>query len=385
MQILKDTKFNFMRYKFIALAVSGAIILIGILNMTMGKGLSLGIDFDGGALVRVIFADQVPIGEVRSALQNAEVGNSRIQEMGDSGREFIIRTMQDEELTEQDTEAHEITGRLVVDALRGENEKQALAGGAVDLNSIDANSLRLLLEGRFPEEAAAIAEAVVSLRTSNMGIIRDFAEFDGVEAVTPEVVSFLKESTLLSRMAVLSKESVGPQVGADLQRKATQATIWALLGMLIYIGLRFRYAYGVAAILTLGHDVLVALGLFSLTNRELNLPVIAAILTLVGYSLNDTIVIFDRVRDNLKLMRKVEFGDLLNASINQTLSRTIITSGTTFLTVLALFLFGGGVINDFAFVMIIGVITGTYSSIYLSCSILFFWKKIFKPKKGMGR
>ena len=118
---------------------------------------------------------------------------------------------------------------------------------------------------------------------------------------------------------------------------------------------------------------------------EMNLPVIAAILTIVGYSLNDTIVIFDRVRDNLKILRKLEFENILNTSINQTLSRTVITSGTTFLTVLTLFIFGGEVINDFAFTMMIGVIIGTYSSIYMSCSLLLFWKKIFKPKKGMGR
>jgi preprotein translocase subunit SecF len=155
--------------------------------------------------------------------------------------------------------------------------------------------------------------------------------------------------------------------------------------MLIYIGIRFKLAYGVSAILTLAHDVLVTIGIYSFTNREVNLPVIAAILTIVGYSLNDTIVIFDRVRDNLKILRKAEFQDMLNTSLNQTLSRTIITSGTTLLTVLALFLFGGEVINDFAFTMMIGVVVGTYSSIYQSCSILYFWKKIFKPKKGMGK
>ncbi len=208
---------------------------------------------------------------------------------------------------------------------------------------------------------------------------------DQIQSLTPEIKEFLKEKTYLSRIAVLSKESVGPQVGRDLRRRATQATVWALIGMLIYIGLRFQLAYGVAAIFTLAHDVLVVMGIFSLTQRELNLPVIAAILTLVGYSLNDTIVIFDRVRDNLKTMRKQNLLQILNASINQTLSRTIITSGTTFLTVLALFLFGGQVINDFAFTIMIGVVIGTYSSIYMSCSLLYFWKKLFKPKKGLGK
>jgi preprotein translocase subunit SecF len=186
-------------------------------------------------------------------------------------------------------------------------------------------------------------------------------------------------------MSVKRRETVGAQVGSDLRRRATQATVWALIGMLIYIGLRFKFAYGVAAILTLAHDVLIVLGIFSFTNREINLPVIAGILTIVGYSLNDTIVIFDRVRDNLKILRKRDLEFILDSSINQTLSRTVITSGTTFLTVLALFFFAGPVINDFAFTMMFGVLIGTYSSIYQSCSLLFFWNKIFKPKKGLAK
>ncbi|MGD9347500.1 MAG: protein translocase subunit SecF, partial [Candidatus Aminicenantes bacterium] len=228
------------------------------------------------------------------------------------------------------------------------------------------------------------ARQIIAFRVAN-GIITSYEQIEQEIGISNDIVRSLQDKSILSRLAVLSRESVGPQVGFDLRRKATQATVWALLGMLIYIGIRFKFAYGVAAILTLTHDVLITIGIFSLTNREINLPVIAAILTIVGYSLNDTIVIFDRVRDNLKLLRKKEFDDLLDASINQTLSRTVITSGTTFVTVAALFLFGGEVINDFAFTMMIGVVVGTYSSIYQSCSILYFWKKLFKPKKGMGK
>lgn len=387
MQLIKKTNIRFLKYKYIALVFSGAIILIGVLNITVGKGINQGIDFAGGALTRLIFVNPVPIAEVRGALNDAGISNSRIQEMGDTGREFIIRTMQDEEHAEIELESHEIMGRRVVDALRGEDEKRALDQGSVDLNSVDKRTLSVLLEASFPENAENIASDIIDLRNSTQlkGIIQDYSQLEQTENITAEVIAFLQQETFLSRLAVLSKESVGPQVGRDLQQKTTQATIWALIGMLIYIGIRFKYAYGVSAIITLAHDVLITLGIFSLTGRELNLPVIAAILTLVGYSLNDTIVIFDRVRDNLKLMRKLDFEDLLNVSINQTLSRTIITSGTTFLTVFTLFIFGGGVINDFAFTMMIGVLIGTYSSIYQSCSILYFWKKIFKPKKGMGK
>ena len=387
MQFIKKTNIDFMKYKFVAFFLSGVLITIGIINMTVGKGINYGIDFAGGTMVRILFANEVPISEVRGALRDAGIENNKIQKLGDTGREFIIRTMQDIELSEQGMESHEIIGRMVVDSLRGEDEKRALAEGTIDLNSIAQTNLAVLLETPFPEKGAEMAEKITNFRNhpDQMGIIRDYSQLETIEGISIEGINYLKKNAFLSHLSVLSKESVGPQVGEDLRRKATQATIWALIGMLIYIGIRFKYAYGVAAIFTLAHDVLVTLGIFSLTNRELNLPVIAAVMTLVGYSLNDTIVIFDRVRDNLKLLRKHKFSSLLNLSINQTLSRTIITSGTTFLTVFTLFLLGGEVINDFAFTMMIGVVIGTYSSIYQSCSILLFWKEIFKPKKGMGK
>jgi preprotein translocase subunit SecF len=389
MQIIKKSNIDFMKYKFIALGLSGLIIAIGFINIIAGKGINYGIDFAGGTLIRVIFKNQVPIGEVRGALQNAGIENPIIQEMGNTQREFIIRTLQEvaEDQDIESLEAHEIIGRMVVDSLRTEQGKKATEQGIPDLNNMNKENLAEILRSEYPEEASEISEKIIDFRQSSelKGIIQDYSQLEELEGVSPEIINHLKSKTFLSSVAILSRETVGPQIGHDLRRKATQATIWALIGMLIYIGIRFKYAYGVAAIITLAHDVLITLGIFSLTNRELNLPVIAAILTIVGYSLNDTIVIFDRIRDNLKLLRKTDFGTLLNTSINQTLSRTIITSGTTFLTVAALFLFGGQVINDFSFTMMIGVIIGTYSSIYLSCSMAYFWKIIFKPKKGMGK
>ena len=389
MQFIKNTNIDFMKYKFIALAFSGLIILTGLINITVGKGINYGIDFAGGTLVRIIFRSEVSVANIRQDLRNVGIENSRIQEIGESGREYVIRTFEQEAEAQagEEMEAHEYVAQLVVDALRTEEEKSALAQGLPDLNSIDENFLAELLQPEYPERAEELAQRIVALRNSQElgGLIQNYNQLSEMAGLSPELINFLEKETFLSQFAVLSKETVGPQIGRDLRRKATQATIWALFGMLIYIGIRFQYAYGVSAILTLAHDVLITVGIFSLTNRELNLPVIAAILTIVGYSLNDTIVIFDRVRDNLKLLRKADFNNLLNTSINQTLSRTVITSGTTFLTVVTLFLFGGEVINDFAFTMMIGVIIGTFSSIYLSCSTLYFWKKIFKPKKGLGK
>jgi preprotein translocase subunit SecF len=385
MQIFKKPDFNFMKYKLFAFGLSGIIIIGGIINITKGKGLDEGIDFAGGSLVRVMLKNEIPIDEVRKSLSEAGLEKSRIQEIGANKREYMIRSLQTAgESQEEEIEAHEIIGNKVIEALRLQEDKTALEKGLKDLNTIDQRELTLILEAAFPEETSAIVQNILSFRISE-GIIQDYAQLQQETGIGQEIINALEGNTFLGSLAVLSKESVGPQVGHDLRKKATQAIVWALIGMLIYIGIRFKFAYGVAAIFTLAHDVLITLGIFSLTNREINLPVIAAMLTIVGYSLNDTIVIFDRVRDNLRILRKHDFERILDTSINQTLSRTVITSGTTFLTVLALFLFGGEVINDFAFTMIIGVVTGTYSSIYQSCPLLHYWNKIFKPKKGMGK
>ena len=163
--------------------------------------------------------------------------------------------------------------------------------------------------------------------------------------------------------AVRSAEFVGPKVGAALRRQALYATFYALAGMLIYIAFRFEWVYGVAAVIATLHDVIITIGFLSLFDIEICLTVVAALLTLVGFSVNDTIVVFDRVRENLRLLRREGFAQIVNRSLNQTLSRTVITSGLTFLTVLSLFLFGGAVLHGFAFVLVIGVLVGTYSSI----------------------
>jgi len=175
---------------------------------------------------------------------------------------------------------------------------------------------------------------------------------------------------------ILNAESVGPKVGTDLRRQAVFATLYALAGILVYIAFRFEWVYGAAAVFAVFHDTLVTLGFFSLFQREINLTVIAALLTLVGYSVNDTIVVFDRVRENLKIRRRDDLESIMNDSINQTLSRTILTSSLTFLTVMALFLFGGEIINNFAFAMVIGIIIGTYSSIAVASPLVLIYTRM---------
>jgi preprotein translocase subunit SecF len=174
---------------------------------------------------------------------------------------------------------------------------------------------------------------------------------------------------------VVNVEIVGPKVGADLRRQAVFVTLYALAGMLVYIALRFELVYGAAAVLAVFHDVLITLGLFSLLHFEISLTVIAALLTLVGYSMNDTIVIFDRIRENLRLMRGQSFKTIVNRSINQTLSRTILTSGLTFMTVLVLFLMGGQVLRSFSFALVVGILVGTYSSFGIAAPLVVAWNQ----------
>ncbi len=177
---------------------------------------------------------------------------------------------------------------------------------------------------------------------------------------------------------------VGPTVGHQLEKQATLATLYSMLGMLIYLWFRFQLIYGVAAVVACFHDTLITVGAFALTGREISLTVIAAILTLVGYSMNDTIVVFDRIRENLRLSRRESLPDLVNRSINQTLSRTVLTSGLTFLTVLSLFIFGGQVLNDFSFALVVGILIGTYSSIAVAAPMLVAWQER-RAGKGQAR
>jgi preprotein translocase subunit SecF len=188
--------------------------------------------------------------------------------------------------------------------------------------------------------------------------------------VDPAVLASLQDSFFLSDFGVYETEIVGPQVGGQLRKQAFLATIYSLAGMLVYLGFRFEWIYGVAAVVTVFHDTLITVGAFSLTKTDISLTVIAAILTLIGYSNNDTIVVFDRIRENIKLMRREKLADIVNRSINQTLSRTILTAGLTFLTVLALYLFGGEVLHGFSLALVIGILIGTYSSIAIAAPIL---------------
>ncbi|MGB9893093.1 MAG: protein translocase subunit SecF [Candidatus Saccharicenans sp.] len=381
----KTTQIDFLKYKWLALGLTFAIILAGILNITLGKGLKMGVDFGEGTLIRVQFKEPVSVSTIRKLLSDVGLGKSIIQETGKEGREFQIRTVEikSTKQQEQELESHQILANKVIEALKSKEDQQREAQGLIDLNNIDHKALTALLAQTFPDKSEELAGRIIDYRTRH-GLIVDLNQLkqDPEVYLPDEVLNFLQKKTFLGQMIVLSKETVGPQAGKELRNKATQAVIWSLIAMLVYIAFRFKgVEYGASAIITLFQDVLIALSIYSFTNREINLPIIAAMLTIVGYSINDTIVVFDRIRELKKTMRRESLEKIMNTSININLTRTIFTAGTTFLAVLSLFLFGGKVINDFAFIMLIGSIEGVYSTIFMSCPVVLFWNSLFKKKK----
>jgi preprotein translocase subunit SecF len=244
---------------------------------------------------------------------------------------------------------------------------------AVDIGSVRTALDLLTIEGlsvqEFGEKDAQ--EYLISMKKTT-------GELQGIEDT---VQGALTDTFGPEALEVRRVEMVGPKVGEDLRRKGMLAVTFSILGMLMYIWWRFELRFGVGAIFCLIHDVIITLGALSLTNKPVDLPIIAALLTVVGYSVNDTIIISDRIRENLKKMGRGRLPDIVNKSINQTLSRTCITAGTTLMVVVALFFLGGEVIHDFAFTLLVGIVAGTYSSIFIASPLLIVWEKLFPKKK----
>jgi preprotein translocase subunit SecF len=269
--------------------------------------------------------------------------------------------------------------------------KERFYAGKIDLNLSGQSEIEDALERINPLGSgnyAAIAKAIADYRKSQGDVIPDLSQVQGPE-ITPDVLSKLDPYFQAGGFSVISAEVVGAVVGADLRNRAIYVTLAALAGMLFYIAFRFEWIYGVAAVLAVFHDVMVTLGFFSLFQWEINLTVVAALLTLVGYSMNDTIVIFDRIRENIRLRRRDRLAQLANDSINQTLSRTVMTSGLTFISVVAIVLFGGDVLRGFALALTIGIIVGSYSTIAIASPLMLWWEYITsgrnKPKASGER
>ena len=251
--------------------------------------------------------------------------------------------------------------------------------GKTNLNTIGSDNLKsqLIEKAKLdPQSAEEAAKAIVDYREkSRGGLIGDVNEVKNLSGIPPQIGETLGQQFFTGAASVKSAEAVSPQVGADLRNSAIIVTVVSCIAMLIFVAFRFKsWGFGIGSIIAVFHDVLVTLGIFSIMQWEINLTVVAALLTLVGYSMNDTIVIFDRIREMMKTKRREGLDKLANVAINQTLSRTIITSGLTFLTVCAMLVFGGPVLRSFSWCLFIGILIGTYSSIYIASPFMLFWE-----------
>ena len=369
MEFFHEPKIDFLGKKWYFLAFSLVFSVAGVLSMLFWHGIPLGVDFRGGTLVYVKFSHAPDDNSIRASLQKANLQRARIQRYGPPANNEVLIDLDVRETSEKALDQGKVQ---IINAL----ETNAPVGKQ-DLNNSSSLTIANYLLEKDPLRAgtdanqrySAQAQAIVNYRDKvKGGVLSSIDELKS--AADPAVVSVLPDGFYVSDFAVRNVEIVGPQVGSQLRKQALLATVYSLAGMLVYLGFRFEWIYGVAAVVTVFHDTLITVGAFSLTNKEISLTVIAAILTLIGYSNNDTIVIFDRIRENLKLMRREKLSDIVNRSINQTLSRTILTAGLTFLTVLALYLFGGEVLHGFSFALVIGILIGTYSSIAIAAPIL---------------
>jgi len=382
-EFFRNPNIDFLGKKWYFLAFSLLFSVAGVLSMLFWHHIPYGVDFRGGTLVYVKFSHTPDDNALRASMDRVGLRNAKIQRYGQVSNNEVLIDLDVQETNEQalDRGKTQIINTLETNAPAGKQ----------DLNNSSSLGIKNYLMEKDPlhlgsdadQKYTQQAQAVVDTRDKVQGgVLSSFDQLKG--PVNPAVVASLQDGFFLSDFGVRNVEIVGPQVGAQLRKQALLATVYSLAGMLIYLGFRFEWIYGVAAVVTVFHDTLITVGFFSLTRTDISLTVIAAILTLIGYSNNDTIVVFDRIRENIKLMRREKLSEIVNRSINQTLSRTILTAGLTFLTVLALFLFGGEVLHGFSLALVIGILIGTYSSIAIAAPILVAYQdwRIDKGKTG---
>ena len=385
MQILQDIKVDWLGKKWYFFAASWVIIAAGVVGYFTKGGLAYGIDFTGGTIIYLKFNTPPDQDMIRRSLKPEAVGTTLVQRYDDPSKNTVQVRMQTVFGSGQDVDAgHKAVQALLTQAFDPQNASragkdfQSIGFDTLLKHLLDTDPDNLRSQNKTSQETQAyyrnISRSLLDYRDKmKEGLVGSLDELSNAPGVSRAVVEGLKSNYFAGSFTVKGVESVGAVVGSDLRRRATLAVGLSFLGMLVYIGFRFKPIYGVAAVVGLFHDLAVTLGLFALTQKEISLTVVAALLTLLGYSMNDTIVVFDRVRENLRLMRKDSLSAILNLSINQTLSRTIMTSGTTFLSVFALLVFGGEVLNGFAFALTVGIIIGTYSSIAISSPIVDWW------------
>ena len=388
MEFFRSPNIDWLGKKWHFLGFSLIFSVAGILSMLFWHHVPLGVDFRGGTDAYIKFSSAPNVDKIRDDLNRVGLRDARIQSSGPN--EVLIS------LAQTSNEANLTAGKLqIVDALERTSPaaQDPSNKDKKDFNNTGSQNMADYLvskdplgNGGDPKAYGDLARAIVAFRdnTDHHGILSSFDELTQRNVADKRVVDALKQGFYLSNFAVYRDEIVGPTVGNQLKKQALLAIVYSLAGMLVYLWFRFELIYGIGAVVACFHDTIITVGFFSLLNKEISLTVIAAILTLIGYSMNDTIVVYDRIRENLKLLRRDNLADIVNKSINQTLSRTILTSGLTFLTVLSLYIFGGEVLRPFSLALVIGILIGTYSSIAIAAPMLVAYQDWRGRKAGQA-
>jgi preprotein translocase subunit SecF len=377
MELFKNTNYDFLGKKWPFIIASLILTVAGLGSIIMRGGLNYGIDFKGGALMTVKFASTPNLEKIRAAFSRSQQvkGEVSVQTITD------LSTQNEVEIgTELLNESQLNMNRAGMEQVLATTFGQP-ASGKLDLNNTGqgqiADRLRDTLSqagiGMNEQQLQTLAASIANYNKQHSGLIGSFSELSSVPGVTPQILNVIQQQCYLAPYHILEVQMVGPKVGAELKQKAILATLYALAGMLAYIAFRFEWIYGVGAVIAVFHDTIITVGLFSIFNQQIDMTVVAALLTLVGYSMNDTIVVFDRIRENLRMSRREPLEKVMNTAVNQTLSRTVMSSGLTFLTALALFIFGGPVLHGFSFALVCGITVGTYSSVFIASPIVLFW------------
>ena len=357
------------------LVLTSLALVIASWGMVAFKGLNFGIDFAGGTEVLLAFNEPVDVAELRANVAKTGLDQPDVVKYGltDEGRYFIRSRTQS----------------LLSDARRAA-VKAAYQGKYKDIDVYDeTDETGEVIRIKF-KESKKLEELTAVVRGAGFETARVTPQTEALNPFYMVRLPGVRERVMASMKAQYGAkfknidrlESVGSAVGTQMREQGALSVIYALLGILLYISFRFDLRYSPGAVLALVHDVSITIGIFSLTGMEFNLPIIAALLAIVGYSLNDTIVVYDRIRESLQLGIGKDLTDSINISISDCLSRTVLTSVTTFLAVLSIYLFGGGIIENFAFAMLVGVVIGTYSSIYIASPIVVAMDKYLAARAG---
>jgi preprotein translocase subunit SecF len=375
--VLKQPNFDFMRYGRRVMAISVAAVLAALVVIAE-RGINYGVEFAGGTELQLRFQEEQDLGAIRATVQAFSGREGVVTTIGpEANHEIYIKIAG----TAPDGSGQDLTTRNT-DSLRSASVRPGLS----DLNAVDVSGLQRLLR-EVPSVSASEAESLaraIAERRDGVDIFRSVEDLATIDGMRPEVLEQLRQRTYAGPLVLRSQSYVGPAIGAEQRSSANWAIVGSLLGMLVYIWVRFQFEWGLAAVVALFHDVALTLGLFVLLDLEMTLAVVAAFLTLVGYSVNDTVVIFDRIRENLKARVGGDLESTINLSINQTLSRTIITAGLTFLVVFVLLLVGGSGLQSFSFVLSAGIIFGSYSTFFVACPFIVVWRA-FLARRAAAR